>query len=261
MKTNMKRVTASALMVTGLGFAGAASAQSTWSLLDSCTPNSGTTQLATCTSGGKSVTVTAYAAGSGENFAKASMTEWGTNGIGVAYTNETTQSPQHAIDNNGKTELVMLNFTTATMLSALSIGWYQTDADISVLRWVGTGTPTMPNYNTGNLVSSSTTQGWQLVSSADVDPSYSWSFNGGGYSSWWLISSYFGGVSGSGDDNAYGGSKLAAGNDYFKLLSFTGTTQSGGGGGGSVPEPGTLALAGLALAGIVGAKRRRAQTV
>nr|WP_240914969.1 exosortase-dependent surface protein XDP1 [Rubrivivax benzoatilyticus] len=253
MKTNMKHVTASALMVMGLGFAGAASAQNTWSLLDSCTPNSGTTQLATCTSGGKSVAVTAYAAGSGANFAKASMTEWYTNGIGVSYSGEPTGSPQHAIDNNGKTELVMLNFTTATMLSALSIGWFENDADISVLRWTGQGAPDLTTNSTGNLTSS----GWTLVASRDVDPSYSWNFSGGGYSSWWLISSYFGASGYAADGSGY----LDKGNDYFKLLSFTGTTQSGGGSGGSVPEPGTLALAGLALAGIVGAKRRRARTV
>ncbi|EGJ09449.1 MULTISPECIES: exosortase-dependent surface protein XDP1 [Rubrivivax] len=249
----MKHVTASALMVMGLGFAGAASAQNTWSLLDSCTPNSGTTQLATCTSGGKSVAVTAYAAGSGANFAKASMTEWYTNGIGVSYSGEPTGSPQHAIDNNGKTELVMLNFTTATMLSALSIGWFENDADISVLRWTGQGAPDLTTNSTGNLTSS----GWTLVASRDVDPSYSWNFSGGGYSSWWLISSYFGASGYAADGSGY----LDKGNDYFKLLSFTGTTQSGGGSGGSVPEPGTLALAGLALAGIVGAKRRRARTV
>ncbi len=269
MNKTARTITTTAALLLGLGVAGGAAAQSTWDLsTNACDPNGLNPGQAGCAVGGVNATVTAWGGGSATNFVQARITDQTTSGVGAASkvgsTTETTGYGHHAIDNSGgsgslgaSTELVMVQFSQAMKLTGLSIGWYQTDADISVLRWAGSGAPTLSGSNTSNLVSSSTTQGWQLVSSADVDPSYSWNFDGGAYSSWWLISSYFGATVGSSweNDSNSGGSKLAAGNDYFKLLSFS--AQPGGSSPPQgVPEPGSLLLAGLALTGLVAAQRR-----
>ena len=92
------------------------------------------------------------------------------------------------------------------------------------------------------------------------------SANTGGtlYSSAFLVTTYFGAATGS----------LTADNDAFKINTFTvgtcagtlsgGTTGTGAGGGNGascsttrVPEPGSLALAGLAMFGVVVSSRRR----
>ena len=272
MNKTARTITTTAALLLGLGVAGGAAAQSTWNLSsDACDPNGLNPGQAGCAVGGVTATVTAWGGGAATNFVQARITDQTTSGVGATSSGETGSSPHHAIDNVGgwvsvngqwvnrgdSTELVMVQFSQAMKLTGLSIGWYQTDADISVLRWAGSGAPTLSSSNTSNLVSSSTTQGWQLVSSADVDPNYSWNFDGGAYSSWWLISSYFGATVGSSSENDsnYGGSKLAAGNDYFKLLSFS--AQPGGSSPPQgVPEPGSLLLAGLALTGLVAAQRR-----
>lgn len=71
--------------------------------------------------------------------------------------------------------------------------------------------------------------------------------SGGLSSSYWLVSAY---------STAFGGPQvgtgvLSNGNDYFKLLSFSGTT--------AVSEPGVLALAGLGLFGVAWSRRAKKQ--
>ncbi|MBK1711638.1 exosortase-dependent surface protein XDP1 [Rubrivivax gelatinosus] len=267
MKTKARQITTAALMAVGLGFAGAASAQSTWNLsTDACDPNGLNPGAAGCTIGGVTATVTAWGnSGSGGTFVAAKITDQSSSGVGAtsSYGGKTEVSndgKNHAIDNVGgsgslgaSTELVMVQFSSALILNQFSIGWYYSygDADVSVLRWDGTGTPDLATTSLTNYAS----KGWTLVSSSDLVPDKTAKVTGSTASSWWLISSYFGATTTAAD----GSGALDKGNDYFKLLSFTATASTGGGGGGAAPEPGSLALAGLALVGLVGAQRRRAR--
>ena len=78
------------------------------------------------------------------------------------------------------------------------------------------------------------------------------------YSSYWLISAY---------DTTYGltssnGGSLSSRDDSFKVLSIagggcTGTVSNNKCGGGSAPEPGSLALVGMAAMGYVATRRRK----
>ncbi len=268
---NLSLMTAIPAFVLALGMASNAAAQSTWDLSTTlCDPTSNAlgANTAGCAVGSTTASVTAWSnTGSGGKYARAAITDQGASGVGITSAGETTASPNHAIDNFGNSELVLLNFgTDKVSLSQLSTGWAYNDADVSVLRWNATTGPDLTTMTTSGTTDGLIAQGWQLVASGDVDGvtannnvtfgTKTFGFTGGTSSSWWIISSYFGGNSGN----------LDAGNDYFKLLSFTGTctgNQTGGACGtpptSQIPEPASLALVGIALAGMVGARRRKSQ--
>jgi hypothetical protein len=194
----------------------------------------------------------------------------------------------------GTQEFMLINFGTAKVnLSGLQIGWSNgTGADMSIYYWSGNtaGTP--------GAADTALVGGWKLVSSMDAwsngtscdnpntttpsEDANCRTFNAangdlgtGGlnmYSSWWLISTYVGSSTNKGLD--------AAKDDSFKLLAFTANTCTGTLSGGSTggtsgtgynnngngasctttgtPEPGSLALAGLALVGVFAARCRAA---
>lgn len=154
-------------------------------------------------------------------------------------------TPEHAVDNNGFTDGVMLSFTQSTILRSVSVGYYDTDSDLSVLAYMGAGAPVM----TGKSVSDLLANGWVLVSNL-TDVTGTRSFNSGAVgvatqSSYWFVSAY---------NQGFGGG-FTNSNDHFKLSAFSGET--GGGGDHQVSEPAGLALAGLALLGVWGGRRRR----
>jgi hypothetical protein len=161
---------------------------------------------------GVTMTASAWATtgSSGATFATATFKNWGTSyGYGVVSSGEDPNSPQHAMDNSGATEMVLLHFSQAVALTSVGLGWTGTDADISVLSYTPpTGTTNDPVIS-DKSIAGLLTSGWSLVGNYDdlntdaIAPIKTAAIAGGAPSSWWLISAYNAGFSGSNSPTEY----------------------------------------------------------
>ena len=266
----MKSILSFCTAVLALGVAGGVSAQTkTWNFGDGTAPgscsdaananagNMGNKYGCTEQPGGTVVNleVKSYGnTGAGATFAAANTAYWGTgSGFGVRNATEglSVAEPDHAMDNNGSQDLLMLKFTGAgtLALNSLQLGWTQNDSDVSILRWAGAGAP--ETALTGATVGTLAASGWSWVANLSNIGTGVASFNtgvGAVSSSYWIVAAY----NTSFDGAAY----LDATTDYMKVLAVAGNVTGGPGGATGVPEPTSLALLAAAALGGLATRRR-----
>lgn len=164
-------------------------------------------------------------------------------------------NPQHSTDNNGSYEAIALQFATAIALTDVSIGWYSSDSDMTVLAYTGAGTPTTTGVTWAGLTG--TSGGWTLMGhykNVHSQPDDNTSLRNDAAtrgspvsSSYWLIAAYNPEV---GSGPIFNGGGLYQGNDYVKINGVAGFVSR------DVTEPSVFALMGLGLLGLLGRGRR-----
>jgi hypothetical protein len=204
---------------------------------------------------GTGLNVTAYAfstTGASGTLAQAALGEYSGNGLGVCNSNEiaaTCTSPNHAIDNGGSIDFVLLQFSVPLTSIQLTLSPFGTTQDMDATYFTGncTGACTPANFLTNILGKADTTAGLSAITgvtgvstgsfispTTNVSQTFSVSGIPAGGVNWILI--------GANTTNADGVV------DYFKLNSMSYTS--------GVPEPATFGMAGAALAGLALLRKR-----
>lgn len=176
-------------------------------------------------------------------------------------------SPEHSIDNNERTDAVLMDFGGKDIrLDTVNIGWAPYDSDFFVLAYQGAGMPVLSGTSYANLsgwtlIGNYSNQGVKVVDLATAGSGSVINANRANiYSSFWLIGA--GGFEvGTGVvfDTVKSCTKWPCSTvtsyDYLKLAGVGGTVKNGVVPPATVPEPGSLALLGLAFLGLVGTRK------
>ena len=205
-------------------------------------------------------TVTLYSGGLGIRNA-----DWNS---GDADANENVSNPpEHAIDNNERYDMLLLGFNNSVKLTQVQAGFVGTDSDITVMAYTAGNAAAAAASMVGKTWSQvATTAGWVAIGNYFDGGTSVQNINASGvFSSAWLIGAYNPlvnptGALASSDVVDVNGIRTPTTFDYVKLQAVTGCISGAPGcvsSGGGAPEPGSLALFGLALVGSIAATRRK----
>lgn len=173
---------------------------------------------------------------------------------------QNSTSPGHTMDNNARYDSMLFDFGagSSVTLKTVTVGWWKTDSDLTVLAYTGSGTPTFLSGDVG--YSTLLSNGWSVVKASNsahytnaANGGVSQSANTAGYkplsvndlnisSRYWLVGALNTLVQSfpSADSNK----------DFIKIAGVTGEY-------GRVSEPTSAVLAGGGLLGLLALRRRR----
>jgi hypothetical protein len=248
----VKKLIVGGAVILSAGLAGTAGAiPITWDTsAGSCTSGSGNS--CTFNTGGEIVSARAYATSnnSGTGVFQDATIKLFDGGIGVRAPGEGTSSPNHATDNAGRDEIVVFEYDDKGYNpTGFEIGWRSGDSDIRA--WIGGETLGAGYDFAGERVSDLAGLGFTLFNFSNVSINTFISFNTS-LTGYYLILAPQ--QVGNGFDKR---------EDYFKISEIAGTPppvvvpprdpdpQV------EIPEPGTAALLGIALAGLWASRRRK----
>lgn len=187
----------------------------------------------------RSTTGTTAATNGDSTGANNELTDWAPN----------TSSNQHAIDNVGAYEALMFSFESAVRLSDVSIGFPSSgstlDSDATVLVYTGSGAP--PSFSARTMADLVGSDGWAIAGNLlDLKTTGTGSLSPLIQSSkYWMVGAYMN--IGSNATSNFTGKDTNP--DFIKVNGFTAIR--------AVPEPGSVALFGVAAVALLVARRRK----
>lgn len=184
----------------------------------------------------------------------------GTAGDTYEGTIQNTTSPGHTMDNSVRYDSMLFDFGAgaSVALKTVTVGWWKTDSDLTVLAYTGSGKPTFLSGNVG--YSSLLSNGWSVVKSSNsahytnaASGAVSQSSNAAGYvplsvndlnisSRYWLV--------GALNTLVQSLPNVDTSKDFVKIAGVTGEY-------GRIPEPTSAVLASGGLLGLLALRRRR----
>ncbi len=192
---------------------------------------------------GEEIKVNAYSTNNNNGtgaFAQATLTVW-SGGIGVKnpFDSNESSSPNHATDNSGKDDLVVFqHYDPSYLFTGFQIGWKSTDADITA--WIG-GNSLGANYDfTGKHFSDLAGLGFTKFTFNNVSVNTTQDLDPDTIGRYLIIApTEFDSRTNCGPRHRSACDQY----DYFKISQISGDEPV------TVPEPGTLALFGIAIFG------------